>query len=100
MVFFSDIFNSVLEHSRHGMIFVFGNLATNQSLTGFIPAFQVFPFIIVYASLMSLLYYLGIMPRIISPFAVIFSHTMETSGAELLYTASDIVLPGVGGIPG
>jgi CNT family concentrative nucleoside transporter len=61
-----------------------------DSSSDFILAFQALPFIIVFASLMSLLYYWGIMQRLVKGFAVIFSHALGTSGAESLCTASNI----------
>ncbi len=89
-VMFSNGYNTVLEHSRHGVAFVFGGLASSDSNTGFILAFQVLPFIIIFAAIMSILYYVGIMSHVIRLFAVIFSRSMKTSGAESLCTASNI----------
>jgi CNT family concentrative nucleoside transporter len=82
---------SLLDVSTQGARFVFGKLAhdTPESL-GFIPAFHVFPVIIFFSSLMAILYYLGLMPRLIRVFAKIFTKLMGVSGAEALCTSSNI----------
>ena len=53
-------------------------------------AFGVLPTIILFSSLMSILYYLGIMQRIVSFFALIMQKTLGTSGAETLSAAANI----------
>ena len=88
----------VLSSAMAGTEFVFGRLALPPGTTnadgetslGFILAFQAFPAIIFFAALMSMLYFLNIMPFIIRGFAVVFSRLMRVSGAESLCTASNI----------
>ncbi|MFC1523067.1 NupC/NupG family nucleoside CNT transporter, partial [Elusimicrobiota bacterium] len=53
-------------------------------------AFQVLTTIIFFASLISILYYLGIMQRIVLVFAKIMHKTMGTSGAETLSASANI----------
>lgn len=80
----------LLTASEAGSTFVFGSLGTSSGGSGFILAFQAFPIIIFFSALMGLLYYWGIMPRIIALFAWLFTKVMRVSGAESLCTASNI----------
>ncbi len=90
--------NRVMECSTAGTKFVFGILALSPGETGaagekslgFILALQALPTIIFFSALMSVLYYMNIMPRIIRFFSMIFAKTMRISGAEALVTASNI----------
>lgn len=90
-VFLSNAVNALLESSREGLIFVFGpQLAAANSPQGVILAFQVLPFIIIFAALMGILYYLRIIPFIIRVLARFIYRAMGTSGAESLCAASNI----------
>ncbi len=89
---------NVLESASEGARFVFGRLALppghtdasgNESI-GPILAFQAFPTIIFFSALISVLYYLRIMPVIIRGFAWVFTRLMRVSGAESLVAASNI----------
>ena len=61
---------------------------TRQLLSSF--AFGVLPTIIFFSSLMSMLYYLGVMQRIVSFFAWIMQRSLGTSGAETLSAAANV----------
>ena len=61
---------------------------TKQLLSSF--AFGVLPTIIFFSSLMSMLYYLGIMQKVVSFFAWIMQRTLGTSGAETLSAAANV----------
>jgi len=80
----------LLNFSKKGAEFVFGGLVTNTQSFGFIFAFQVLPTIVFFAALMSILYYLGIMPFIIRQMARLIAKLLHTSGAESFSTVSDI----------
>jgi len=88
----------VLAHGRKGAELIFGSLAVPPGETGtggekslgFFLFFQGFPVIIFVASLTAILYYLGIMPRIVEVFAWVFSRFFHLSGAESLVTANNI----------
>ena len=94
----NDVVVKVLESAGKGAYFVFGRLALGPGQTsedgvesiGFILAFQAFPTIIFFSALLAILYYLGIMPRLIKAFAWLFTRLMRVSGAESLATASNI----------
>lgn len=83
----------ILGFTTEGAKFIFGNLAlspgTSDSL-GFYFAFQVLPTIIFFSCLMSVLYYLGIMQRVVQGMAWIMARLMGTSGAESLSNTANI----------
>ncbi|HZI50847.1 MAG TPA: nucleoside transporter C-terminal domain-containing protein [Terriglobia bacterium] len=66
----------------------------NAIRTGTVPgmflAFQVLTTIIFFSALLSILYYLGIMQKIVVFFARIMQHTMRVSGAEALSNSANI----------
>lgn len=86
-------FVTLLGFTTEGARFIFGDLAnspgTKDSL-GFFFAFQVLPTIIFFACLMSVLYYLGVMQRIVQGMAWIMARVMGTSGAESLSSTANI----------
>jgi len=87
----SDGFVTLLSYSRDGAAFLFGGLVDIDSF-GFIFAFQVLPTIIFFSGLTSVLYYMGILQRVVYAFAWIMSKTMRMSGAESLAAAGNIFL--------
>ena len=75
-----------------GAQFVFGNLAKgpgSEGSLGFIFAFQILPTIIFFASVMAVLYYAGIMQRIVQGIAWVMLRLLNTSGAESLDVAAN-----------
>ncbi|MCK4936600.1 MAG: hypothetical protein KAR84_07085, partial [Elusimicrobiales bacterium] len=87
--FMNDVIIKLLSFSDEGARFLFGSLINNDSL-GFIFAFQVLPTIIFFSSLMSVLYYLGIIQKVMVFFAKIMSKFMGLSGAESLSASANI----------
>ncbi len=85
----NDIIIKLLSFSDEGAKFLFGSLINNDSL-GFIFAFQVLPTIIFFSSLMSVLYYLGIIQKVMVFFARIMAKFMGLSGAESLSASANI----------
>ncbi len=83
----------VMDASLAGAKFLFGPLAVppggGESL-GFIFAFQVFPSIIFFSSLVSILYYFNVFPVIIRWFARVFTRLMNISGAESVCAVSNL----------
>lgn len=82
-------FNAILGYTAEGSKFIFGNLS-NPGKFGFIFAFMVLPTIIFMSSLMSVLYHVGIMQKIVQFTAKIMMKFMGTSGAESLSAAANI----------
>lgn len=89
----SGFFVVLLNFTIEGAKFVFGNLAISPGQDGSLGiffAFQVLPTIIFFACLMSILYYLGIMQRIVQAMAWVMAKFMGTSGAETLSCTANI----------
>ena len=59
---------------------------------GYIFAFKVLPTVVFFSAFTSLLYYLGILQKIVYVFAWIMSKTMKLSGAESLAAAANIFI--------
>ncbi|MEP0822076.1 MAG: NupC/NupG family nucleoside CNT transporter [Ignavibacterium sp.] len=91
--YIAEGFVVVLGFTTEGARFVFGNLAlspgTSDSL-GFYFAFQVLPTIIFFSCLMSVLYYLGVMQKVVQGMAWVMARLMGTSGAESLSNTANI----------
>lgn len=92
--FFADVTSFSDEGAR--MLFgVFIDDATMQKLFGnqaYIFAFRVLPTIIFFSALTSVLYYLGILQRIVFAFAWVMKRVMRLSGAESLAAAGEVFL--------
>ncbi len=95
-VFFNLVsrgFVKILDFTTSGAVFVFGDLAkapgANGSI-GFFFAFQVLPTIIFFSAVMSILYHLGIMQRVVQGMAWVMYKLMGTSGAESLSCTANI----------
>lgn len=80
----------ILELSREGGRFVFGTL-TNET-SPFIFAIQIVPTIIFVCALVSVLYYFGILQKIIKVFAWIFNKLLGVSGAEALANTAVVIV--------
>jgi len=97
-MFINRIVLAVLDSAMAGTEFVFGRLALSpgtvnaagEASLGYFLAFQAFPTIVFFAALVAILYYLGIMNRIIQGFSYIFTKLMKISGAESCSAASNI----------
>jgi CNT family concentrative nucleoside transporter len=97
-LFLNDVVVSLLESAGAGTRFLFGRLALppgetgegGESSLGFVLAFQALPTIIFFASLVSALYYTGLMPWLIKKFSSLFTRLMRISGAESLCASSNI----------
>ncbi len=91
--FVSGIFVLILNFTTEGSTFIFGSLGLSPGTDGSMGmffAFQVLPVIIFFASLMAVLYHLGIMQKVVQGMAWIMYKTMGTSGAESLSVSANI----------
>jgi CNT family concentrative nucleoside transporter len=79
---------SVINYGNDGIEFLFGS-NLNKSL-GFTIAFNVLPVIVFFAALMSVLYYLGIMQRVVGVFGGWLHKLLQTSHAESVSAVSNI----------
>ncbi len=105
-----EVVVALLGYTVDGARFVFGNLVYDKvpvgigevgqgsfhavshqvAQTGASFAFNVLPTIIFFSSLMTVLYHLGIMQRLVKAMAWVMQRTMRTSGAETLTAAGNI----------
>jgi CNT family concentrative nucleoside transporter len=83
-------FNAILGYTGEGAKFLFGGLATPSDSLGFIFATMVLPTIIFMSALMSVLYHVGIMQKVVEVVARVMMKAMKTSGAESLAAAANI----------
>lgn len=90
--FVADFFVKIIGYTRAGTEFLFGGLVSNTDTIGYIFAFQVIPTVIFFSALTSVLYYLGVLQKIVYGFAWVMSKTMKLSGAESLNAAGNIFL--------
>lgn len=87
----TSVVKKLLEFTGEGSSFIFSSYVTGNwepSLINF--TFAVLPTIIFFSSLMTILYHLGIMQRIVYVFAMVMQKAMGTSGAESLSAAANI----------
>jgi concentrative nucleoside transporter, CNT family len=85
-------FVKVLEFNEAGSRFLFGPLIDPSQSWGFLLAFKILPTIIFFSALTSLLFYWGILQKIVYGFAWVMSKTMQLSGAESLSASANIFL--------
>lgn len=86
-------FSSLMGFAEAGSVFVFGpELGSATGSQGVIIAFQVLPLIIFVASFFAILYYLGVMQRIVRVLALAMQRSMGVSGAEALNMAANIFI--------
>ena len=88
----SSIFVTVLQFSKQGALFLFGETLVNSNEFGAIFAFQILPTILFFSALTSLLFYLGVLQKIVYVFAYAMKKTLNLSGAESLSAAGNIFL--------
>jgi CNT family concentrative nucleoside transporter len=84
-------FVKVLSFVNAGSGFIFGSLMDTKTY-GFIFAFQVLPTIIFFASLMGVLYHLGVMQMIVRGMAWAITKVMRVSGAETTSVCASVFI--------
>ncbi len=89
--FVGSIFVAILNYTIVGSEFLLGGIMDVNSY-GFIFIFQVLPTIIFFSALTSLLFYLGIIQKIVKLLAWILTKLLKISGAESLSVAGNIFL--------
>jgi len=82
--------SAVLTYAQDGIAFIFGDLGTGK--LGFVFAFQVLPVIIFFSSLISVLYYTGIMQWVVRIIGGLLSRLLQTSAPESLSAATNIFI--------
>ncbi len=87
-----QVFINILEYTKAGSVFVFGENLMNPDSFEYIFAFQVLPTILFFSALTSVLFYLGIIQKIVYVFALVFTKILNISGAESLSVTGNIFL--------
>jgi CNT family concentrative nucleoside transporter len=85
------LFVSILDFTNAGSVFLFGDLMNVDSY-GFIFVFQILPTIVFFASLTSLLFYMGVIQVVVKFLALILTKILKISGAESLSVIGNIFL--------
>jgi CNT family concentrative nucleoside transporter len=85
------IFIKILDFTKVGSVFLLGDLM-DMSKYGMIFAFQILPTIIFFSALTSVLFYLGIIQKVVYGLAWVMVKAMRLSGAESLSVAGNIFL--------
>lgn len=88
----SGAFRATLEFSAAGSEFLFSGLVTNLDSFGYIFAFQVLPTIVFFSALSAILYYLGILQKVVYGMAWLLSNAMNLSGPESLAAAANVFI--------
>ncbi len=78
----------VIDQGKYGIAFVFGDRV--EASLGFTIAFNVLPVIVFFAALMSVLYYLNIMQRVVGTFGGWLHKLLGTSHAESVSAVSNV----------
>ncbi|WP_246454673.1 NupC/NupG family nucleoside CNT transporter [Hyunsoonleella aquatilis] len=90
--FLGSIFVQILEFTKAGSDFLFSGLISDTQTFGYIFAFQVLPTIIFFSALTSVLFYLGIIQKVVKAMAWLLTKALKISGAESLSVAGNIFL--------
>jgi CNT family concentrative nucleoside transporter len=89
--FFGKIFVKTLDFTMEGSRFLLGEMVNVESF-GYVFLFQVLPTIIFFSALTSVLFYLGIIQKVVKILALSLSKLLNISGAESLSVAGNIFL--------
>jgi len=81
---------NVIDYGGVGIEFVFGEHLASSEEVGFTVAFHVLPVIVFFACLMSTLYYLGIMQRVVAGFGGLLHWLLQTSKPESMSAAANV----------
>ncbi|MCW5547749.1 MAG: Na+ dependent nucleoside transporter [Opitutaceae bacterium] len=84
-------FVELLAFTKAGTGFLFGSLI-DETKHGVVFAIGILPSIIFFSALTSMLYYLGILQKVVWLFAWVMTRTMKLSGAESLSASANIFL--------
>jgi CNT family concentrative nucleoside transporter len=86
----SDVVLNIMGYSRVGIEFIFGGLATEESVASF--AINVLPMIVFFSALMSVLYHIGIMQLVVRLFGGALRWIIGTRAVESLNAAANIFI--------
>ena len=86
----SDVVLNIMGYSRVGIEFIFGGLATEESVASF--AINVLPMIVFFSALMSVLYHIGIMQLVVRLFGGALRWVIGTRAVESLNAAANVFI--------
>ncbi|NBB77878.1 MAG: NupC/NupG family nucleoside CNT transporter [Verrucomicrobia bacterium] len=86
----STLVAAVIAFGDDGIAFLFGGLSDPSQSMGFIFAFKVLPVIIFFSSLISVLYYIRVMPVVVQLIGGLIRKLLGTSRAESLSATANI----------
>ncbi len=90
--YIAGFFTQILSYSDAGAQFLFGSLVTDMNSFGMIFAFRVLPTIVFFSALTSILYYIGVLQKIIQAVAWVMTKSMGLSGPESLAAAANVFI--------
>lgn len=85
------VFVKLIDFTREGTIFVFGDLLKPKT-TSYIWAFEILPTVIFFSAITSILFYFGIIQKVVSFFAKLYTKFLKISGSESLSVIGNIFL--------
>ncbi|MAR62441.1 MAG: Na+ dependent nucleoside transporter [Flavobacteriaceae bacterium] len=85
------VFVKLIDFTREGTIFVFGDLLKPKT-TSYIWAFEILPTVIFFSAITSILFYFGIIQKVVSFFARLYTKFLKISGSESLSVIGNIFL--------
>ncbi|HMP30093.1 MAG TPA: nucleoside transporter C-terminal domain-containing protein [Saprospiraceae bacterium] len=88
----AKMFERTLSFSSKGAEFLFAGLVSKVDTFGYIFAFQVLPTIVFFSALSSVLYYFGILQKVVKGMAWVMTKTMGISGVESLAAAANVFI--------
>ena len=88
----SGFFVAMIDFANRGAAEVFGALTSDAFTYNTVIGFRVLPAIIFFAALAALLYYWGVLQKLVYALAWVMSKTMKLSGAESLAAAANVFI--------
>jgi len=90
----ANVITAAIDASQAGIEFLFGTEVANPGAGswGFMFAVHALPKIIFFASLMAVLYHLGVMQRLVAGLAWLLQKTLRVTGTEALATAANVFI--------
>ncbi len=89
--FIGEIFIKILDFTKAGSSFLLGDLVDLTKI-GYIFAFQVLPITVFFAALTSILYFYGVIQKVVAGIAYVLRKVLYISGSEGLVVAGNIFL--------
>lgn len=89
--YFSATIVGLLDYAREGAQFIFGDFVDSKKF-GFVFLLVVVPTLVFFGSLIGILYFFGIIQRLIAMLAYLLRKTVKLSGVESLVVIADIFL--------